>query len=113
MEFFPGIIGASPNVRDIDLCGRHRLSQQACAAKVDPIYKGLALTELTLAFPFPKNIRLAEGQARICVTPEQRFLLLDLPNDIEAIDPLGNIENFKPDPTPHITCRELAADNRG
>jgi hypothetical protein len=113
VDFFPGIIGASANVRDISLCERNVISQDACLKRTEAVYKGLALRELTLAFPYPKQIRLTESQARVCTSEDRQFLLLDLPADIEAIDSMGNIENFKPDPSPRQVCDNLEVDSRG
>jgi hypothetical protein len=113
VDFFPGIIGASPNVSNIGHCGRNVLSQGACLKRTEAVYKGLALRELTLAFPYPKHIRLTDSQARVCTSEGRQFLLLDLPADIEAIDSMGNIENFKPDPSPRQVCEDLEADSRG
>lgn len=113
VELFPGIIGASPNVNGINLCERNGLSKDACIRKIDAVYKDLALRELTFAFPYPKQIRLSEGQATACTSEDRRFLLRHLPADIEAIDGLGNIEDFKPDPSPQQTCHDLEVHSRG
>jgi hypothetical protein len=113
VEFFPGVIGASPNVGDDFLCDRRNLGKEACMKEVDAAYKGLSLRELTLGFPYPKQIRLSEGQATPCTSEGRQLLLLNLPTDIEAIDSLGNIENFKPDSSPQQTCVELGPDGRG
>ncbi len=112
VEFFPGIIGASPNVNDTNLCERNKLSEDACTRKINAVYNGLALRELTLAFPYPKQIRLSEGQATACTSDDRQSLMLHLPPDIEAVDGLGNIENFKPDLSPQQTCH-VEVDSRG
>jgi hypothetical protein len=113
VEFFSGIIGASPNVSEVNLCEQNALSKDTCIAKIDAIYKGLALRDLTLAFPYPKHISLIEGQAATCTSDGRQFLLLHLPANIEEIDGLGNIENFKPDQSPQQTCHDLEVDSRG
>ena len=113
VEFFPGVIGASPNLNDEAVCNGSAISKEACLKKIAAIYKGLALRELTLAFPYPKKIRLSEGQATSCHSENRQLLLLHLPSDVEAIDSLGNIENFKPDPSPQQTCDDLEAESQG
>jgi hypothetical protein len=103
VDFIPGMIAAIPRVSDDRLCERLQLGVEQCVKEIlDPL--DLSLLRFRLAFPYPKNLRATAGDATHCTTGKGEYLVLRLPDDIEAIDSLGNMENFRQDAMPGETC---------
>jgi hypothetical protein len=111
VDFFPGFFRATPNVSEDRLCEQLPL-ENACIAKIiSPLYDGLSLTEMELTFPYPKQLRVQESSRTICKAQEGNGtamgLALQLPEDIEAIDSLGNIFSLKPEAERESACMLL------
>jgi hypothetical protein len=110
VDFIPGIVVANPQVTGSRLCEQLGLATEACSEQVlTPLNNSLSLREISLVFPYPKTIRVQEGIAIRCDTGRGKNLVLRLPDDIEAIDGNGKIENFREDQEPQLTCETLAS----
>jgi hypothetical protein len=102
---FPGIIAATPDIEMSSYCDGVGIQETAkCRDVVKTSYTDLAVANLIVYFPYPKQIRLDE-RAIYCNKKQRQSLFLVLPSDIDELDYLGNLARLRYGaPTPREVC---------
>jgi len=111
IDFMPGFIRATPTVADDPMCLDHKELSVCRDDDLSRFVDGLVLRRFEIAFEYPKRLTLFESPYTACKASKgggASGLASALPDDIEAIDSLGNITWSKPPSAVEPACKFLS-----